>query len=166
MGIRYKADVEAEEKAKHSEEELKVTSHGNSLQDRLSDLIKPAGRSNLSGNYMVMVDGKSFNVVIADGMVMAQSIASGAQPFVMPVPTAVSAPQQHRGTPVMPSMPGNVFKMEVEAGQKVEEGQEVAVMEAMKMESPVKAPKSGIVTVVLAKPGDAVSAAQALMYIE
>jgi len=34
------------------------------------------------------------------------------------------------------------------------------------MESPVKAPKSGIVTVVLAKPGDAVSADQALMYID
>jgi pyruvate carboxylase subunit B len=63
-------------------------------------------------------------------------------------------------------MPGNVFKMEVEAGQKVTEGQEVAVMEAMKMESPVKAPVSGIVTVVLAKPGDTLSATQPLMYIE
>jgi biotin carboxyl carrier protein len=67
---------------------------------------------------------------------------------------------QREGSPVLPSMPGNVFKMEIEVGQKV------AVMEAMKMESPVKAPKSGIVTVVLAKPGDAVSADQALMYIE
>jgi pyruvate carboxylase subunit B len=165
MGIRYKADVEAEEKAKHSEEELKVTSHGNSLQDRLQELIRPASRSTLSGNYLVMVDGKSFNVVIADGVAMAQSVASGSQPFVMPMPT-VAAPQQHRGTPVMPSMPGNVFKMEVEVGQKVEEGQEVAVMEAMKMESPVKAPVSGIVTVVLAKPGDTLSANQPLMYIE
>ena len=114
---------------------------------------------------MVMVDGKSFNVVIADGMVMAQSTAPGAQPMAMPQMAAPAA-QQHQGTPVMPSMPGNVFKMEVEVGQKVEEGQEVAVMEAMKMESPVKAPKSGIVTVVLAKPGDAISADQPLMYIE
>jgi biotin carboxyl carrier protein len=39
-------------------------------------------------------------------------------------------------------------------------------MEAMKMESPVKAPVSGIVTVVLAKPGDMLSATQPLMYIE
>ncbi|TNJ36293.1 biotin attachment protein [Chlorobaculum thiosulfatiphilum] len=166
LGIRYKADVEAEEEAKKDAEELKVTSHGNSLQDRLSDLIKPAGRSNLSGSYMVMVDGKSFNVVIADGMVMAQSAAPGAQPFAMPQMAAPAPQLQHQGTPVFPSMPGNVFKMEVKAGQKVEEGQEVAVMEAMKMESPVKAPKAGIVTVVLAKPGDTLSANQPLMYIE
>jgi pyruvate carboxylase subunit B len=136
------------------------------LQDRLSDLIKPAGRSNLSGSYMVMVDGKSFNVVIADGMVMAQSAAPGAQPFALPQMAAPAPQLQHQGTPVLPSMPGNVFKMEVKAGQKVEEGQEVAVMEAMKMESPVKAPVSGIVTVVLAKPGDTLSANQPLMYIE
>ncbi|RXK85159.1 acetyl-CoA carboxylase biotin carboxyl carrier protein subunit [Chlorobaculum sp. 24CR] len=63
-------------------------------------------------------------------------------------------------------MPGTVIKLEVKAGQKVEEGQEVAVMEAMKMESPVKAPVSGIVTVVLAKQGDTLSANQPLMYIE
>jgi pyruvate carboxylase subunit B len=164
MGIRYKKDVEAEEEAKKDAEELKVTSHGNSLQDRLQELIRPASRSSLSGNYLVMVDGKSFNVVIADGVAMAQSVAPGMQPVTFQLP--VASPQQHRGTPVMPSMPGNVFKMEVEVGQKVEEGQEVAVMEAMKMESPVKAPVSGIVTVVLAKPGDMLSATQPLMYIE
>ncbi len=42
----------------------------------------------------------------------------------------------------------------------------VAVMDAMKMEFSLKAPVSGIVTVVLVKPGDMHSATQPLMYIE
>ena len=159
LGIRYKTEVEAE--SKKNEDELKVTSSSKALPERLQDLIRPAVRS-LSGNYFVMVDGKSFNVVIADGVAMAQSVASGTHP------TAVShaAPVQHQGTPVTSSMSGSVVSVAVKAGDAVTEGQDVAVLEAMKMESSVKSPSAGRISVVLVKAGDSVSTGQALMYLE
>jgi len=164
MGIRYKKDVEAEEEAKKDEEELKVTSHGNSLQDRLQELIRPTSRG-LSGNYFVMVDGKSFNVVIADGVAMAQSVAPGSQPVAFQMPQMPQV-QQHAGTPVTAAMPGNVVSVEVKVGDRVTEGQDLAILEAMKMESPVKAPASGKVSAVLIKKGDSVGGGQTIMYLE
>jgi pyruvate carboxylase subunit B len=165
LGIRYKKDVEAEEEAKKDAEELKVTAHGNSLQDRLQELIRPASRG-LSGNYLVMVDGKSFNVVIADGVAMAQSVAPGMQPVTIPLSQMVAPAPQHAGTPVTASMPGNVVSIEVKVGDTVAEGQDLAILEAMKMESPVKSPAAGKVSAVLIRKGDSVGAGQTIMYLE
>jgi pyruvate carboxylase subunit B len=162
LGIRYKKDVEAEAEAKKDEEELKVTSSSKALPDRLQELIRPVTR-NLSGNYLVMVDGKSFNVVIADGVAMAQSVAPGMQAVTIP---QMAPAQQHHGIPVTAPMPGNVVSIAVKVGDSVVEGQDVAVTEAMKMEASVKSPASGLVIAISVKPGDSVSAGQAIMFLE
>jgi acetyl-CoA carboxylase biotin carboxyl carrier protein len=51
---------------------------------------------------------------------------------------------------------GTVWKIEVNVGDAVAEGQTVVVLESMKMEMPVESPSAGTVTVVLVKEGDAV----------
>lgn len=63
-------------------------------------------------------------------------------------------------------MPGRVIKLSVEAGQEVERGQEVLVVEAMKMENALKAPRAGRVTAIHARIGDMVAPGRVLVEIE
>ncbi|HUA72872.1 MAG TPA: biotin/lipoyl-binding carrier protein [Solirubrobacteraceae bacterium] len=52
---------------------------------------------------------------------------------------------------------GTVWKIEVEVGDEVEEGDVVAILESMKMEMPVEAEVSGTVTEILCEEGQAVN---------
>ncbi|MEV4644178.1 acetyl/propionyl/methylcrotonyl-CoA carboxylase subunit alpha [Saccharopolyspora sp. NPDC049357] len=61
------------------------------------------------------------------------------------------------GDAVAAPMQGTIVKVAVEDGQEVAEGDQIAVLEAMKMENPVTAHKSGTVTGLTAKPGDSVT---------
>jgi biotin carboxyl carrier protein len=70
-----------------------------------------------------------------------------------------------RQTLVAP-MPGKVVAIVAAAGSAVERGQGVVVVEAMKMQNEVKAPKAGLVTEVRVSVGDTVNAGQALATIE
>jgi 3-methylcrotonyl-CoA carboxylase alpha subunit len=54
-------------------------------------------------------------------------------------------------------MPGRVVSFAVKAGDKVKAGQPLAVMEAMKMEHTISAPKDGVVAELLYAPGDQVA---------
>jgi len=63
-------------------------------------------------------------------------------------------------------MEGKIVAIKVNVGDKVEEDDEVAVMEAMKMEMPVPAPADGVVKEILVKVGDKCAAEQTLMIIE
>jgi acetyl/propionyl-CoA carboxylase alpha subunit len=63
-------------------------------------------------------------------------------------------------------MPGKVVRVLVEAGQTVEAGQGVIVVEAMKMQNELKSPKSGIVAELRAAPGATVNAGDVLAVIE
>ncbi len=60
-------------------------------------------------------------------------------------------------------MPGLLLSVEVKEGQKVTSGQELAVVEAMKMENVLKAERDGVVAKLLAKAGDSVDADEAII---
>ena len=62
-------------------------------------------------------------------------------------------------------MPGTVLKLSVAVGDKVANGDELLVLEAMKMEVPVKAFKDGTVTAINVGQGDAVVSGQELVVI-
>ncbi|WP_291950762.1 biotin/lipoyl-containing protein [Campylobacter sp.] len=64
---------------------------------------------------------------------------------------------------IVASMNANVFKIIVNAGDKVQEGQVVAVLEAMKMEIEINAPKSGEIFEIFVNTGDSVNEGQVLM---
>ncbi|MDI1478979.1 biotin/lipoyl-binding carrier protein [Polyangium sp. y55x31] len=61
---------------------------------------------------------------------------------------------------------GNVWKIEVKVGDKVEEGTTVAILESMKMEMPVEAEDEGTITKVLTEEGKAVKEGEALFEFE
>jgi biotin carboxyl carrier protein len=63
-------------------------------------------------------------------------------------------------------MPGRVVRVMVEAGQEVEAGQPVVVVEAMKMQNEMKSPKAGTVAEVRVAPGATVNAGDVLVVIE
>jgi len=63
-------------------------------------------------------------------------------------------------------MPGKVVRVLVEAGQQVEVGQGVVVVEAMKMQNEMKSPKAGTVAEIRAEAGATVNAGDVLAVIE
>ncbi len=64
------------------------------------------------------------------------------------------------------SMPGKVVRLLVAQGTPVDKGDPVAVVEAMKMENELKAPRAGVVAEVLVSAGQTVDAGAVLMRIE
>src|SRR5690606_6644636 len=67
---------------------------------------------------------------------------------------------------VLAPMPGRVVVARVTAGDVVEAGQELMVIEAMKMELSLKAPRAGTVAEVRAAPGDFIDADAVLVALE
>jgi pyruvate carboxylase subunit B len=109
------------------------------------------------GNYTVVVDGKKFSVQVAEGNADIQVVA----PVVTPAATAPTG----AGTEVGATVSGNVWKLLVNVGDKVEKGQVVSILEAMKMEIDIEAPCAGTITDVAVKPNDAVNEGQTIVVI-
>jgi acetyl-CoA carboxylase biotin carboxyl carrier protein len=61
---------------------------------------------------------------------------------------------------------GTVWKIEVEVGQQIEEGDTVAILESMKMEMPVEAEDDGTVKEILVQEGQSVSEGEGLVVLE
>jgi len=64
---------------------------------------------------------------------------------------------------VVAPLAGNIWKVEVAAGESVEEGDVIVILEAMKMETEVRAARSGTVVSVDVKEGDAVQVGDSLI---
>ena len=69
-------------------------------------------------------------------------------------------------TPVVAPMPGKVVKVLVKAGDQVTAGQGLVIVEAMKMENELRAPRAGTVATVKAKEGQPVETQETLVTIE
>lgn len=69
-------------------------------------------------------------------------------------------------TPVTVPMVGKIISVTVKVGDRVEENDQVAVLEAMKMEMPLVAPVSGIIKEVCVSPGQEVEAEATIAIIE
>ena len=113
------------------------------------------------GNYTVVVDGKKFSVQVAEGNADIQVVAPASTPE-----TPAAAPTTSgAGTQVGATVSGNVWKLLVNVGDKVEKGQVVSILEAMKMEIDIEAPCAGTITDVAVKPNDAVNEGQTIVVI-
>jgi oxaloacetate decarboxylase alpha subunit len=115
-----------------------------------------AAASGAAGVYSVRVNGKSFTVEVAE---------SGQLSSVAPAAAPAAAAPAGNGEPVKAALAGNIFKVEVAPGATVNEGDPLVVVEAMKMETIVPAPRSGTVTEVFVAEGDKVSVGDSLVAI-
>ena len=104
-----------------------------------------------SGVYNVSVDGQAFTVNVSAGGKVSQVSPTAAVPA--------------NGSPVESQLAGNVLEIVVKAGDAVDEGDPVLIIEAMKMEIEVTAHTSGTVASVNVAVGDAVGEGQAVASI-
>ena len=75
-------------------------------------------------------------------------------------------PREPRTAEILAEMVANVMKVAVAAGDRVDEGDAVVLLESMKMEIPVLSEHAGTVTAVRVAPGDVVQEGDVLISIE
>ncbi|EDV0910156.1 biotin/lipoyl-binding protein, partial [Salmonella enterica subsp. enterica] len=114
---------------------------------------KPAA----SGIYTVEVEGKAFVVKVSDGGDISQLTAA------VPASAPAAAAPAGAGTPVTAPLAGNIWKVIASEGQTVAEGDVLLILEAMKMETEIRAAQAGTVRGIAVKSGDAVSVGDTLM---
>lgn len=125
--------------------------------------------------YTVTLNNRVYEVEVEMGQAMlideydAVAPAAPAAPIAVPAapaaPAAVPAAALASGEVVKAPMPGNILKINVAPGQKVEEGDVLIVLEAMKMENEIVATKSGTVAQVAVSKGAVVETGAPLVVI-
>ncbi len=130
---------------------------------RFVEDVAPKAKAN--GPCTVTIAGKAYGVELKDGKAIvngkeyAFSVADGIQA----APAASAAPGE--GTEVKAAVPGSILRVTAAAGTAVNEGDELLVMDVMKMEQPVTAPCSGTVKSVLVAATDKVNTGDVLVVI-
>ena len=127
--------------------------------------------------YKVTLNGRTYEVEVKAGkaMLLAEyeavapapvAAAPAAAPVAAPAAAPAAAPVvTGAGEAVKAPMPGNILKVNVSNGQAVKEGDVLVVLEAMKMENEIMAPKNGTVTQVLVQKGSTVDTGAPLVVI-
>ena len=118
--------------------------------------------------YKVTLNGRTYEIEVEAGKAMlldeyeaiapsAPAAAPVAAPAAAPAAAAPAAPAvTGAGEAVTAPMPGNILKVNVKTGDAVKAGTVLCVLEAMKMENEIMAPKDGTVTQVLVQKGSTV----------
>lgn len=113
-----------------------------------------------SGVYSVSVNGQRFVVEVADGGDVS-SIAPTSAPAVAAQPVAAISAE-----PINAPLAGNIVSLAVAVGDAVEAGDVVVILEAMKMETEVRASKGGVVSQIIVSAGDSVAVGDALLELD
>ncbi len=109
-------------------------------------------------HYVVNVEGVDYQVKVS---------AAGDVQNYRAVQSSVAAPSETKVTRSMPApLSGNIFKVLVKEGQQVAENEVVIILEAMKMETEVRAIESGVIARLVVKEGDSVMVGDALLELE
>ncbi len=131
--------------------------------------------------YKVTLNNRTYEVEVEEGKAMlideyeayapaapAPVAAAAPAPAAAPVaaaPTAPAGAALAAGEVVKSPMPGNILKINVTQGQKVNEGDVLLILEAMKMENEIVATKSGTVAQIVTAKGAVVETGAPLVVI-
>lgn len=97
-----------------------------------------------SGNYTVVVDGQKFSVQVAEGDADIQVTAVNGE-TTKTTESAPAATTSGNEVPIKALLPGSVWKIVANPGQSVHEGDVILILESMKMEIDVVAPRGGVI---------------------
>ena len=103
--------------------------------------------------WKATVNGQTFEIEVPDVEAVAKPRRSGGR-------------KKKKSGTVSANIPGKVVTVEVTEGQRVEEGQVILILEAMKMQNEIQAPVTGKVTTVHCSEGEAIEANVPLVVIE
>jgi biotin carboxyl carrier protein len=123
--------------------------------------------------FSILLDGKSHEIRATPSLAGSLTLQTGRHEFI----AAVTDPRAWRGRrhgaleaegrqQILAPMPGKIIRVLVQAGEKVEAGQGLLVVEAMKMQNEIRSPKSGTVERLLVKEGQPVIAGEVLAWID
>ena len=121
--------------------------------------------------YKVTLNNRTYEVEVEEGKAMLvdeYEAYAPAAPAPVAAPAAPAAPAGAAlaaGEVVKSPMPGNILKINVSQGQKVNEGDVLIVLEAMKMENEIVATKSGTVAQIVTAKGAVVETGAPLVVI-
>ncbi len=115
------------------------------------------GRQTQSGRYSVVVNGSRYNVEVSEGFNDSIQVKSITEVEGKSIKNAKSAAAGATENDIVASLPGAVHKILVSPGDQVKKGQAVVVLEAMKMEIEVKAPKDGVIGSIEVSKGQSVA---------
>ena len=124
------------------------------LNNRVYEVEVEQGEAMLVDEYELAAPAAPAPVAVAAAPVAAAAPAAAA------APVAVAA-----GEPVKSPMPGNILKINVTQGQKVNEGDVIMVLEAMKMENEIVATRSGTIAQIAVSKGAVVETGAVLAVI-
>ncbi len=131
--------------------------------------------------YKVTLNGKVYEVEVEKGEAVIQAEYEAALPVApaapapaapaTPAPSAAAAsaaaPAAQAGAGTVPSpLPGNINEVRFSAGQTVKAGDVVIILEAMKMENEIVAPKAGTLTKIHVQKGAVVNTGDPLFDVE
>ena len=126
--------------------------------------------------YKVTLNGRTYEVEVEAGKAMLLDEYEAIVPSAPAAPVAAAAVAAPAAAPAAPAvtgageavnapLPGNILKVNVAQGQAVKEGEVLCILEAMKMENEILAPKAGTVTQVLVSKGSTVDTGAPLVVI-
>ena len=186
--IKYAAEVLKRENIEPNEENIFIAlackekgiaflkGEGKVMVRKKADMPKAASKNNAKKcdevkTYSVLVNGNSYNVQVAEGESKFAGVKSVAQTPSQSKPA--EAPKAENkivssgdSNEVLATLPSNVFKILVKVGDKVSKGQNVVILEAMKMEINIESPKDGVIKEILVNQGDTVDSNQVLAIVE
>jgi biotin carboxyl carrier protein len=123
--------------------------------------------------FSVLLNGKSHEIRVTPNPAGTLTLQTGRNEFT----AEVIDPRAWRGRrhgaleaegrqQILAPMPGKIVRVLVQAGEKVQAGQGLIVVEAMKMQNEIRSPKSGTVERLLVKEGQPVNAGEVLAWID
>ena len=131
---------------------------GNESAVENKPVSKAAPTASGSAVYTVELEGKAFVVKVSEGGDISHVATTAPQAAPQATPAPVTG-----GTPVTAPMAGNIWKVVATEGQTVAAGDVLFILEAMKMETEVKAAQAGTVRGICVKAGDAVAVGDTVM---
>ena len=112
--------------------------------------------------YKVTLNNRTYEVEVEEGKAM---LVDEYEAYAPAAPAAPAGAALAAGEVVKSPMPGNILKINVSQGQKVNEGDVLIVLEAMKMENEIVATKSGTVAQIVTAKGAVVETGAPLVVI-
>jgi biotin carboxyl carrier protein len=153
---KYKIDVEKKG------EKFNLSIDGKKIE---AEIIK----TNTPSHFYLLIENKLYNVIIdnentlsVDGELFDLKIEDERIVSLMGAKQATKVKEE---TPICVSMPGLVIDIEVKEGDKVKEGDRLLIVEAMKMQNEIKAPRDGTIKRVIAQKGKTVNSGETVVTI-